>query len=54
MKENKSFKCEVCDYSWSQKKDLNRHVASVHEGNKPFKVLRYSLYMIMNPDLALG
>ena len=50
---NRQFKFE--DYiQFFQKRDLNRHVASVHEGNKPFKVLRYSLYMIMNPDLALG
>ena len=32
-----SLKCEVCDYRSSQKGDLNKHVASVHEVNKPFK-----------------
>ena len=31
------FKCEVCDYSCSQKGDLKKHVISVHEGKKPFK-----------------
>ena len=33
----KQFKCEICDYSSSQKGDLNRHVASVHEKKKPNK-----------------
>ena len=27
---NKPSKCDVCDYSCSQKRDLNQHVASVH------------------------
>ena len=34
----KTFKCEFCDYS-STKEHLNRHISSVHEGKKPFKVV---------------
>ena len=33
----KQFKCDICDYSFSCKRDIIRHVASVHEGKKPFK-----------------
>ena len=29
-----TFKCDICDYSCSQKNDMNVHVASVHEGKK--------------------
>ena len=36
----KPFKCEVCDYSYSQKGELKKHVVpvheSVHEGKKTF------------------
>ena len=35
--ENKPFKCDMCDYSCSQKKSMNIHVASVHKVKKPFK-----------------
>ena len=28
------FKCDICDRCFSQKADLNRHVAYVHEGKK--------------------
>ena len=40
------FKCEVCDYKFSQKSDMKKHVASVHEGKKPFKcdICDYSRY----------
>ena len=31
-----TFKCDICDYSYSEKRDMNRHIASVHEGQKPF------------------
>ena len=40
----KPFKCEVCDYSCSQKGHLNRHIASVHEGMKPFKCEKCLFY----------
>ena len=33
---NKPFKCNICDYSCSQKGHMNKHVASVHGGKKPF------------------
>ena len=33
----KPFKCETCEYTYSQKSHLNQHVAKVHEGKKPFK-----------------
>ena len=33
----KPLKCDICDYSFSQKQDTNKHVASVYEGKKPFK-----------------
>ena len=35
--ERKSFKCDICEYTCSQKSVMNRHVASVHTENKPFK-----------------
>ena len=34
----KPFQCDICDYSCSQKRDLNKHVASVHEEKKGFQV----------------
>ena len=33
----KQFKCEMCDYYFSQKGDLKRHVTAVHENKKQFK-----------------
>ena len=33
----KPFKCEICDFSASQKSVKDLHVAAVHEGKKPFK-----------------
>ena len=33
----KPFKCDFCDYSCSQKMDVNKHIAAVHEGKKPFQ-----------------
>ena len=36
MKE-KTFKCNICDYSCPQKGYMNTHVASVHNGKKQFK-----------------
>ena len=33
----KLFKCDICNYSSSQKCHINTHVESVHEGKKPFK-----------------
>ena len=35
--EKKSFKCNVCDYTCSQKHSLRRHTALVHERKKRFK-----------------
>ena len=37
MKEKKSFKYEVCGYSYSKKSNLKTHVETVHEGKKAFK-----------------
>ena len=37
MKKKKPFKCNICDASFTQKGNLNGHVASIHEGKKPFK-----------------
>jgi hypothetical protein len=34
----KPFKCDICDYSSSDMRDMNRHVASIHKGNN---LLRY-------------
>ena len=34
---SKLFKCEICDYSFSQKGNLKVYVISVHENKKPFK-----------------
>ena len=33
----KPFKCGYCDYSYSDKSNLNKHLASLHEWIKPFK-----------------
>ena len=33
----KTFECSQCDSSFSSSKDINRHIATVHEGKKPFK-----------------
>ena len=33
----KSLKCDVCDYSCSQKGTMKTHVSMVHEEKKPFK-----------------
>ena len=30
-------KCEVCNLSFSEKGNLNKHIRSVHEVKKPFK-----------------
>ncbi len=39
--EKKEFKCDICDASFTQKRNLNVHIASVHEGKK--LVLTYFL-----------
>ena len=36
MKRKKPFKCERCDYNFSEKKSLNTHIAWVHNRG-PFK-----------------
>ena len=33
----KSFQCEICDLSYSQKQGMQRHMVVVHEGKKLFK-----------------
>ena len=33
----KPFKCDICDQSFSQKGNLSKHTASVHNSNKSFK-----------------
>ena len=33
----KPFRCDICDYSCSQKGNMKTHVASVHVVKKPFK-----------------
>ena len=33
----KPFKCEICDYSFSQKGGLEQHVAAIHEKKKLYK-----------------
>ena len=33
----KPFKCDICDQSSSQKGNLSKHTASVHDSNKSFK-----------------
>ena len=38
MKVKKSFKCDSCDACFTYKHILKRHIASVHEGKKPFVV----------------
>ena len=34
---SKTFKCNSCHHEYSNRGNLNRHIASVHEGKKPFK-----------------
>ena len=33
--ERKTFKCDICDFSWAERNVLKVHVVSVHEGDKP-------------------
>jgi uncharacterized Zn-finger protein len=33
----KPFKCDICDYSFSEKGSLNKHIKSVHDGNNRYK-----------------
>ena len=35
--ENKPFKCKGCDFICSQRGNLNKHIAKVHERKKLFK-----------------
>ena len=37
QEKKKPFKCDICSYSFSEKRSLKKHIASVHEGKKPFK-----------------
>ena len=34
----RSFKCDICNGGFTSKKDLNRHISSVHEGKRPLNV----------------
>ena len=35
--DGKPCKCDICDYSFSQKGNMNNHVASVDDRKNPFK-----------------
>ena len=52
----KPFRCDICDYSCSQKSNMKTHVASVHEEKKPFKcnICEYgcSTKSILNKHIA--
>jgi superfamily II DNA helicase RecQ len=41
--EKKPHKCSICDYATAQKKDLKKHINSVHEEGKPRKDKEYFL-----------
>ena len=41
MKKKNSYKCDICDYSFSQKSHLKIHVASVHEGKSCYLIVGY-------------
>ena len=45
----KPFKCDICNFSCSQKSNMKKHVAAVHEGNKPFKcaICDYSFFNML-------
>ena len=32
----KSFKCDTCNANFGRQDDLNKHIATVHEGKKSF------------------
>ena len=34
----KPFKCSICGFSFAQSANLKTHIATIHEGQKPFKV----------------
>ncbi len=34
--EEKQFRCEICDYSFSLMSKMNRHFVFLHKGKKPF------------------
>ena len=36
-KKKDSYKCEICNKSFTRGKSLKRHITSIHEGIKPFK-----------------
>ena len=41
VKESKqSFKCDICEYSFSSRGSLIRHVRSIHEGRQRQKTLK--------------
>ena len=44
MKEKKTLKCDICDYSCAQNSIMNKHFISVHEEKKPCEIFDYSHY----------
>ena len=40
----KPFKCDICDYSFSEKSSMNKHVKSVHGGNLWLQLLLKEWY----------
>ena len=37
LRKQESIQCEICDAIFKDKWILKRHIASVHEGKKPFE-----------------
>ena len=33
----KTFRCEICDKSFTNMTKLDEHISAIHEGKKPFK-----------------
>ena len=49
--EGKKFHCELCDHTFSLKANLNKHISSVHEGQRPFKCKLCDKYFSANGSL---
>ena len=41
MIKKKPFKCEICDYTFTQKAQAKKLVESFHEKKKPFKNVKF-------------
>ena len=37
MKEKKTFRCEICEASFTKKANMIDHIVALHEGVKPIK-----------------